>query len=246
MIETINELPGPAGGRPWYQRSEFYLSAFVIVLGGLLGGGLLGADNVWTAIVGQVLTALAAVGYTAGMTIVKTAEGRLTAKPGWRSSEFWQVMAASALGVVHMLNVLPTGGMVETLLAAVLAVLAPGVYAVQRGKVKAAAFLPLLALIVLVVPSGCATVDRGLGAAHDGLTVVGDLVLPPVNAACMKEARACNATGVTDPAKCTRWQSCVETRRAFVEGLKLGHQGIRTTSQAVTAARANGWLDGGQ
>ena len=121
--------------------------------------------------------------------------------------------------------------------------LPPVAYSVGRGGVKATGILSVIAGMALLSLSACASVDKGLGTAHDGLVVIGDLTLPVMNRACMAAAQKCNKSGVKDPLLCTGWQTCVLDRRAVGLALKSGHGSIKSVSIAVEVARAHGWLE---
>ena len=56
-----------------YKTSEFYISAFVAIVGVLLASGVIPADTVWDKIAGAILAGLAALGYTGSRTRIKAA-----------------------------------------------------------------------------------------------------------------------------------------------------------------------------
>lgn len=153
-------------GKPFYRRTEWWLTIIAIVFGGLLGSGVLGIDSIAAHISGMIVTALAAVGYTVGRTIAKSSDG--LGRPGYKSSEFWTSLASGGLVAVQGAGLLQSGSQAEAILSAVLTVLPTLTYAIGRGKVKSDAFL--LVLILAIGLPACSgwqvTNEKYFAAAH--------------------------------------------------------------------------------
>ena len=60
--------------KPGYKTSEFWLSLLVVLLGSLMASGIVADGGMVAKIVGGILSALAALGYTSGRSSVKKAE----------------------------------------------------------------------------------------------------------------------------------------------------------------------------
>ena len=57
--------------KPGYKTTEFWLILLAILLGAFVASGLLPSDHVAVKVAGMVTTVLAALGYTAGRSVVK-------------------------------------------------------------------------------------------------------------------------------------------------------------------------------
>jgi len=67
--------------RPGVKTTEFYLSALAAVLGALQVAGVFGDESMAGKIIGAVVLALAALGYTAARAKIKAAAGPSAPKP---------------------------------------------------------------------------------------------------------------------------------------------------------------------
>ena len=63
-----------AESKPGYKTTEFYLSLLAIICGAILTSGIVSDTGTVAKIVGGVLSVLAALGYTASRTVVKSGE----------------------------------------------------------------------------------------------------------------------------------------------------------------------------
>lgn len=219
--------PVIAGDRPFYKRTEFYLLLLALIGGGLLGSGVIGPDTLATKLIAMVLEALAVLGYTIGRTLAKAGAG--SDKPGYLTSEFWLTLLSAGLMTLQGIQVVPAGGALEGLLAALLGVLPPMGYQVARGKVKAASGVLGLLVLVLVLPltiGACAgwqsqSHDRlnDLHAALRAASGAGETVLRQV---CDEEATRCrDARRSAEAADCTAGAAaeqdlCKTTRLAAI------------------------------
>lgn len=60
-MTTIDEK---ADLKPGYKTTEFWLSLAAVVVGAVAASGVVPAESVWERVIGLVVSALAAVGYT--------------------------------------------------------------------------------------------------------------------------------------------------------------------------------------
>ena len=59
--------------RPWYKTTEFWISLAAVIIGSVVASGIVPADSVWERIIGLVVSALAALGYTGARLSIKKA-----------------------------------------------------------------------------------------------------------------------------------------------------------------------------
>ena len=62
--------------KPGYKTTEFWLSLAAVAVGAVASSGVIPADSVWERIVGLVVAALAAIGYTGARLALKKADAR--------------------------------------------------------------------------------------------------------------------------------------------------------------------------
>lgn len=67
--ETTDKAPP----KPGYKTTEFWLSFVAVLIGTVTASGLVPADSVWERIIGLVVAALAALGYTGARLALKKA-----------------------------------------------------------------------------------------------------------------------------------------------------------------------------
>lgn len=61
--------------KPGYKTTEFWLSLAAVLVGAVAASGVIPAETVWERIVGLVVSALAALGYTGARLALKKADG---------------------------------------------------------------------------------------------------------------------------------------------------------------------------
>jgi len=61
--------------KPGYKTTEFWLSLAAVLAGAVAASGVIPAETVWERIVGLVVSALAALGYTGARLALKKADG---------------------------------------------------------------------------------------------------------------------------------------------------------------------------
>jgi hypothetical protein len=61
--------------KPGYKTTEFWLSFAAVLVGGVAASGVIPSESVWERIVGLVVSALAALGYTGARLALKRADG---------------------------------------------------------------------------------------------------------------------------------------------------------------------------
>jgi exo-beta-1,3-glucanase (GH17 family) len=59
--------------RPGYKTTEFWISLAAVIIGSVVASGIVPADSVWERIIGLVVSALAALGYTGARLSIKKA-----------------------------------------------------------------------------------------------------------------------------------------------------------------------------
>ena len=62
--------------KPGYKTTEFWLSLAAVAAGAVVASGVIPAESVWERIVGLVVAALAAIGYTGARLALKKADAR--------------------------------------------------------------------------------------------------------------------------------------------------------------------------
>lgn len=70
MAEEASESPAPKAG---WKTTEFWLSFAAVLVGTVTASGVIPADSVWERVVGLVVAALAALGYTGARLALKKA-----------------------------------------------------------------------------------------------------------------------------------------------------------------------------
>ena len=61
--------------KPGYKTTEFWLSLVAVALGAVAASGVIPAESAWERVVGLIVSALAAIGYTGARLAVKKAQG---------------------------------------------------------------------------------------------------------------------------------------------------------------------------
>lgn len=61
--------------KPGYKTTEFWLSLAAVLVGAVAASGVIPAETVWERIVGLIVSALAALGYTGARLALKKADG---------------------------------------------------------------------------------------------------------------------------------------------------------------------------
>lgn len=59
--------------KPGYKTTEFWISLAAVIIGSVVASGIVPADSVWERIIGLVVSALAALGYTGARLSIKKA-----------------------------------------------------------------------------------------------------------------------------------------------------------------------------
>ena len=59
--------------RPGYKTTEFWISLAAVIICSVVASGIVPADSVWERIIGLVVSALAALGYTGARLYIKKA-----------------------------------------------------------------------------------------------------------------------------------------------------------------------------
>lgn len=115
------------------KSTEFWLSIFAILVGALMGAGVLGDGTIYAKMGGWVITAFGAGGYTIARTLAKLNDPAAVGKPGWKTTEFWKVLAVAILTWVqaHV-----AGGQLADTIGQLLALIPVGTYMVARGAAK--------------------------------------------------------------------------------------------------------------
>jgi hypothetical protein len=149
--------------RPFYKRTEFWLTVASLVFGGLVASGLIGAGTVPWKLFSMAVMVLASLGYTAGATIAKTPLPAGT--PGYKTSEFWLALATTGLSAFQAIDVMPQSTEAGGLLAAMLTGAPGGAYAISRSKLKATAAMGILLAFALLGLSACSTWEGGTRTA---------------------------------------------------------------------------------
>lgn len=189
--EVQGQLETTLPPKPFYQRTEFWLSLAALIIGGLMGSGIIGPATPTARVLGMLIEVLSAMGYTIARTMAKGPDG-MTA-PGYKSSEFWLSALAAGGSLLQSMDAIPSGSPLEAIIAALLATLAPGTYAVARGKLKSNAVLSIIALTLFV--SGCAswqtTTERYLSGAHGVFQAAADGGQKYFAERCKAEALVC-------------------------------------------------------
>lgn len=113
-----------SGDKPGWKSTEFLMAVIVALVNAIIASGLVVEGTVWAQIAGVVIMMLTAAGYSVIRPIAKAGAGA-DYKPGWRTSEFWFTLLATAIGLVTasgiQLEGTPVGlivGMITTLLTA--------------------------------------------------------------------------------------------------------------------------------
>lgn len=60
--------------KPGYKTTEFWLSLAAVAVGAVAASGVIPAESTWERVVGLVVSALAALGYTGARLAVKKAQ----------------------------------------------------------------------------------------------------------------------------------------------------------------------------
>jgi hypothetical protein len=73
MPKTKQTVPvvAPSQKKPGYKSTEFYMSMAAVVIGAIASSGILEDDSAMTKVVGLVMTALVALGYTGSRLTIK-------------------------------------------------------------------------------------------------------------------------------------------------------------------------------
>jgi hypothetical protein len=60
--------------KPGYKTTEFWLSLAAVAAGAVVASGVIPAESVWERVIGLVVSALAALGYTGARLALKKAD----------------------------------------------------------------------------------------------------------------------------------------------------------------------------
>ena len=132
--EEAMSATNPAGTKPGYQTTEFWLTLLAQLVGFAYMSGAIGAGTPVDKILGLVVTMLTAAGYTVSRGMAKV--GAPNSKPGWKTTEFWMTLLSTAITVASSSGVLVAGTVAQKAVGMITTLLGLLGYGVSRGIAK--------------------------------------------------------------------------------------------------------------
>lgn len=129
--KTMSDQTTP---KPGYKTTEFWLTVVAQLVGFAYMSGAIGAGTPIDHLLGLIVSMLLAAGYTVSRGASKI--GEPSAKPGYKTTEFWMTVLSTALTVATSSGLLVAGSLVEKVVGVGVTLLGLLGYHVSRGLAK--------------------------------------------------------------------------------------------------------------